>query len=116
MALNPSFPNYANSAAGTEVIGWTVVGGQPLYRLPVAYVDTGFGAAYVCLGSTVEAPTFPEGVYTPDPGWESAGSISGTPAVGQTLTFTPGTPVGTAPLTANYYWIRYIPGGTSGCF
>jgi hypothetical protein len=113
MALNPQFPNYANGPAGTEVIGWTIVGGQPLYRLPVAYVDTGFGAAFVCEGSTIEAPTYPEGVYTPDPGWESAGSISGTPAVGQTLTFTPGTPIGTAPITTNYNWIRYIPGGTS---
>jgi len=113
MALNPSFPNYANGPAGTEVIGWTVVGGQPLYRLPVAYVDTGFGAAFVCEGSTIEAPTYPEGVYTPDPVWESAGTISGSAQVGQTLTFTPGTASGTAPLTETYNWIRYNPNGQS---
>ena len=113
MALNPQFPNYANGPAGTEVIGWTIVGGQPLYRLPTAYVDTGFGTAYVCEGSTDEAPTYPEGVYAPDPSWTSAGSISGTPGVGNTLTFTPGTSTGTAPITEEYHWVRYIPGGTS---
>ena len=113
MSLNPSFPNYANSAAGTEVIAWTVVGGQPLYRLPLAYVNTGFGMALVCEGSTVEAPTFPEGVYAPDPYIESAGTISGTPTVGSVLTFTPGAVTGTAPITVVYNWIRYAPGGTS---
>jgi len=111
--LNPQFPNYANSAAGTEVIGWTIVGGQPLYRLPVAYVDTGFGAAYVCEGSTVEGPTYPDGVYAPDPKIESAGTISGSPEVGTALTFVPGTVTGTAPITVQYNWIRYNPGGTS---
>jgi hypothetical protein len=113
MALNPQFPNYANGPAGTEVIAWTVVGGQPLYRLPVAYVNTGFGAAFVCEGSTVEAPTYPEGVYSPDPNIESAGVISGDPEVGNTLTFAPGVISGTAPITATYNWIRYIPGGQS---
>ena len=113
MALNPQFPNYANGPAGTEVIGWTVVGGQPLYRLPVAYVNTGFGAAFVCEGSTLEAPTYPEGVYEPDPYWESAGEISGTPQVGQTLTFIPGAVTGTQPITETYNWIRYLPGGQS---
>ena len=92
---------------------WTVVGGQPLYRLPTAYVDTGFGTAYVCEGSTTQAPTYPDGVYTPDPYIESAGTISGAAEVTQVLTFTPGSITGTAPITAQYNWIRYNPGGTS---
>jgi hypothetical protein len=67
----------------------------------------------VCEGSTIESPTYPEGVYTPDPNIESAGVISGDPEVGNTLTFAPGTISGTAPITATYNWIRYIPGGGS---
>ena len=113
MALNPQFPNYANGPAGTEIIGFTIIGGYPLYRLPVAYVNTGFGAAFVCEGSTTQSPTFPEGVYAPDPNIESAGTISGTPTVGSVLTFTPGAVTGTAPITVVYNWIRYNPGGTS---
>lgn len=111
--LNPQFPNYSNSAAGTEIIGFTIIGGYPLYRLPVAYVNTGFGAAFVCEGSTTQSPTFPEGEYIPDPDIASAGTITGTPQVGQTLTFTPGAITGTAPITAVYNWIRYVPGGNS---
>jgi len=113
MTLNPQFPNYSNSAAGTEIIGFTIIGGYPLYRLPVAYVNTGFGAAFVCEGSTTQSPTFPEGEYIPDPDIASAGTITGTPQVGQTLTFTPGAITGTAPITAVYNWIRYVPGGNS---
>ena len=113
MALNPQFPNYANGPAGTEIIGFTIIGGYPLYRLPVAYVNTGFGAALVCEGSTTQSPTFPEGEYIPDPDIASAGTITGTPQVGQTLTFTPGAITGTAPITAVYNWIRYVPGGNS---
>ena len=113
MALNPQFPNYANGPAGTEIIGFTIIGGYPLYRLPVAYVNTGFGAAFVCEGSTTQSPTFPEGEYIPDPDIASAGTITGTPQVGQTLTFTPGAITGTAPITAVYNWIRYVPGGNS---
>lgn len=113
MALNIQFPNYANGPAGTEIIGFTIIGGNPLYRLPVAYINTGFGAAYVCEGSTVQSPTFPEGEYIPDPDIQSAGVISGTPQVGSTLTFTPGVVNGTAPITQVYNWIRYIPGGQS---
>ena len=84
-----------------------------LYRLPTAYVNTGFGTAYVCEGSTTQAPTYPDGVYTPDPYIESAGTISGAAEVTQVLTFTPGSITGTAPITAQYNWIRYNPGGTS---
>lgn len=111
MALNPQFPNYANGAAGTEVIGYTVVGGQPLYRLPVAFFDTGFGAALVCEGSTLEAPTYPEGVYDPDPNITDPGQILGSPAVGQLLVHTAATVTGTAPITVGTAWIRYKPGG-----
>jgi hypothetical protein len=113
MALNPQFPNYANGPAGTEVIGWTVVGGHPLYRLPNASVNLSFGFGLVALGSTLEAPTYPQGVYAPNPNIEDAGSISGDPAEGQTLTFTPGGVIGDPTPTVEYQWIRYNPGGTS---
>ena len=108
MALNPQFPNYANGPAGTEVIGWTTVGGQPLYRLPNASVNLSFGFGLVALGSTLEAPTYPEGVYTPDPNITDVGQIIGAPQVNQTLLHTVATVTGTQPITVSTAWIRQV--------
>ena len=110
MALNPQFPNYANGPAGTEVIGWTVVGGHPLYRLPNASVNLSFGFGLVALGSTLEAPTFPQGVYAPDPNITNPGTIIGALQVGQTIYHTASTVTGTAPITVGTLWIRSIGG------
>lgn len=103
MALNPQFPNYANSDAGTEIIAWTVVGGLPLYRLPVKMVETGYGAAMVAGGSTIYPPDSDE--FSP-PKIITPGTLEGIFIEDQTITHTPAVVSGVVTTQTVTWWVR----------
>lgn len=109
MALNPQFPNYANGPAGTEVIGYTVVGGLPLYRLPVRMVDTGFGAAMVAEGSSIYSPS--DDQFAP-PKILSPGTLEGIFIEGETITLTPALVVGNVDTQTVQWYARTATGTT----
>ena len=109
MAINPQFPNYANGAAGTEVIFYTVVGGLPLYRLPPKMVDTGFGAALIGGGSTPYPPDSDQ--YNP-PRIVTPGTLEGTFIEDETITHTPAVVVGDVTTQTVSWWVRKNTGST----